>query len=308
MARVEVEALDLIDPASVDAFAARFLGSGRPLHILLNNAGIMATPLVEGAARVSSPSLRRITSGTFNSRLGSGRRCGRRTGRAWCACRQRGRRRTAPWTSRIRSSERRAYDKVDRVRAVERRRTRSSRLRSTRAGRRIGCGRSPAPPRGDVHTEARCDRCPRRTCLRAARDTPRVAAVRLFKNVEQGAATSVWCGASAQLEGMGGVYCEDVDVAEAVPADFAGTYGVRPWAMDAGAAERLWGEREVDGGEARGVSESRLDNPRASGYFDVCSLARSASGFPSCTPCVLAGASSHHWLHGTLPRRWGCSG
>src|SRR5258707_2912223 len=44
MPRVELEALDLIDPASVDAFAARFLASERPLHLLIHNAGIMATP------------------------------------------------------------------------------------------------------------------------------------------------------------------------------------------------------------------------------------------------------------------------
>jgi NAD(P)-dependent dehydrogenase (short-subunit alcohol dehydrogenase family) len=39
---VELEQLDLIDPASVDAFARRFLGSGRPLHMLVNNAGVLA--------------------------------------------------------------------------------------------------------------------------------------------------------------------------------------------------------------------------------------------------------------------------
>jgi len=43
--RVELESLDLFDPASIDAFAKRFLASGRPIHILVNNAGVMATPL-----------------------------------------------------------------------------------------------------------------------------------------------------------------------------------------------------------------------------------------------------------------------
>ena len=42
--RVELEAIELSDPASVDAFAARFSASGRPLHLLVNNAGIMAVP------------------------------------------------------------------------------------------------------------------------------------------------------------------------------------------------------------------------------------------------------------------------
>jgi hypothetical protein len=33
------------------------------------------------------------------------------------------------------------------------------------------------------------------------------------KTVEQGAATGVWCATSPRLDGMGGVYCEDCDVA-----------------------------------------------------------------------------------------------
>jgi hypothetical protein len=61
-----------------------------------------------------------------------------------------------------------------------------------------------------------------------------------LKNTEQGAATSVWCATSRQLDGMGGVYCEDVDIAEAVPADAPGVRGVRPWASDPELAERLW--------------------------------------------------------------------
>lgn len=40
--RVEVAQLDLLDPDSIDAFAARLLDSGRPLHILINNAGLPA--------------------------------------------------------------------------------------------------------------------------------------------------------------------------------------------------------------------------------------------------------------------------
>lgn len=47
--RVEVSQLDLLDPASIDAFAARYLDAGRPLHILINNAGIMGGPLVRDA-------------------------------------------------------------------------------------------------------------------------------------------------------------------------------------------------------------------------------------------------------------------
>ena len=47
--RTEVAQLDLLDPMSIDAFAARYLDSGRPLHILINNAGIMGGPLARDA-------------------------------------------------------------------------------------------------------------------------------------------------------------------------------------------------------------------------------------------------------------------
>jgi NAD(P)-dependent dehydrogenase (short-subunit alcohol dehydrogenase family) len=60
-----------------------------------------------------------------------------------------------------------------------------------------------------------------------------------FKSPEQGAATSVWCATSAQLDGLGGVYCEDCDVAEPT-TDPDAPRGVRPWAIDIDAAERLW--------------------------------------------------------------------
>lgn len=41
---VEVGVVDLASLASVRAFVDRYLALGRPLHILINNAGVMATP------------------------------------------------------------------------------------------------------------------------------------------------------------------------------------------------------------------------------------------------------------------------
>ncbi len=55
----------------------------------------------------------------------------------------------------------------------------------------------------------------------------------------------MWCATSPALDGMGGLYCEDVDVASLVSADFDGTYGVRPWAVDPELAERLWAKSEA---------------------------------------------------------------
>lgn len=47
--RVEIDQLDLLDPASIDAFATRYLATGRPLDILINCAGIRAVPLARDA-------------------------------------------------------------------------------------------------------------------------------------------------------------------------------------------------------------------------------------------------------------------
>src|SRR6218665_1175993 len=45
LANVSVDTMDLMDPASIDAFAQRFLASDSALHLLINNAGIMWVPL-----------------------------------------------------------------------------------------------------------------------------------------------------------------------------------------------------------------------------------------------------------------------
>jgi NAD(P)-dependent dehydrogenase (short-subunit alcohol dehydrogenase family) len=63
-----------------------------------------------------------------------------------------------------------------------------------------------------------------------------------FKTPEQGAATSTWAATSPALEGMGGVYCEDCDIAEptAVGSPTERIRGVDAHAIDPDAAARLW--------------------------------------------------------------------
>lgn len=60
-----------------------------------------------------------------------------------------------------------------------------------------------------------------------------------YKTPEQGAATQIWAATSPQLDGMGGLYCEDCDIAEPAPADGTRT-GVRDYAIDPAQAARLW--------------------------------------------------------------------
>ena len=61
-----------------------------------------------------------------------------------------------------------------------------------------------------------------------------------FKSVEQGAATSVWCATSPMLDGKGGVYCEDCDIAAPWVEGMNVNTGVRHHAIDPVLATRLW--------------------------------------------------------------------
>ena len=63
-----------------------------------------------------------------------------------------------------------------------------------------------------------------------------------FKTPEQGASTSTWAATSPALEGMGGVYCENCDIARAtVPGSpTARIEGVDAHAIDRDDAARLW--------------------------------------------------------------------
>ncbi|MEV7289326.1 SDR family NAD(P)-dependent oxidoreductase [Streptomyces sp. NPDC093252] len=59
-----------------------------------------------------------------------------------------------------------------------------------------------------------------------------------FKTPQQGAATQVWAATSPRLDGLGGVYLEDCDIAE--PAADGARSGVMPYATDPEQASRLW--------------------------------------------------------------------
>jgi hypothetical protein len=58
-----------------------------------------------------------------------------------------------------------------------------------------------------------------------------------FKTPEQGASTQVWAATSPQLDGLGGVFLEDCEIAELSTDDAP---GVRPYAVDPASAARLW--------------------------------------------------------------------
>lgn len=64
-----------------------------------------------------------------------------------------------------------------------------------------------------------------------------------WKTIPQGAATTCWAATAPELEGRGGVYCEDCQVAEV--DDAARDRGVRSYALNTSYAERLWALSEA---------------------------------------------------------------
>ena len=71
------------------------------------------------------------------------------------------------------------------------------------------------------------------------KEGPRGGAPMTFKQIPQGAATSVWAATSSSLDGKGGLYLENASIAE--PAkETADTNGYLPHAVDPADAESLW--------------------------------------------------------------------
>lgn len=235
LAGVEQAVLDLADPASIDRFAAGFLASGRPLHVLINNAAIMACPLTRDS--------RGFEAQFATNHLGHFQL----TARLWPAMRMAGKARVvslssighrrAPVNLDDPSFERGPYDKWEAY----------GRAKSANALFAVGLDararafsvRAFAVHPGGIMTDLQ---------RFMAEEEKRAAGwidadgqpVEGFKTPQQGAATSVWCATSPRLEGKGGLYCEDCDIAQMLPADAPGWTGVRPWAIDPMQADGLW--------------------------------------------------------------------
>ena len=215
---VEVEAMDLLGPASIDAFAEKFLASGQPLHILVNSAGIMACPLARDA--------RGYESQFVTNRLGHFQL----VARLWPALRQAhgarvvsvsswGHRRSPVVFDDPISSN--ATMTAGRPMASRRRPTSFSRSSWTSVERRKACAPSLHP--GSIVGTGLGKHLSHED-LRAfgvidEHGKPILDPAKNLKTAEQGAATSVWCATSPQLNGMGGVYCENCDIAPLLPKE-----------------------------------------------------------------------------------------
>lgn len=72
----------------------------------------------------------------------------------------------------------------------------------------------------------------------------------MFKTTAEGASTAVWCATSPQLDGMGGVYCEDCNIGAMAGPDSPPASGVWPHVRDEALAAALWDKSEAMTGVA----------------------------------------------------------
>ena len=64
-----------------------------------------------------------------------------------------------------------------------------------------------------------------------------------FKTTSQGASTTLWCATNSSLNGIGGVFCEDCDIAKRkneLDDSLQRYFGVADWAVDTEEASKLW--------------------------------------------------------------------
>ncbi|MEO0816651.1 MAG: oxidoreductase [Pseudomonadota bacterium] len=66
----------------------------------------------------------------------------------------------------------------------------------------------------------------------------------MFKTPEQGASTATWAATNPMLDGMGGVYCEDGDIAKLATSESQRWEHAREWICDDEKAARLWSMSE----------------------------------------------------------------
>ena len=228
LANVTLDELDLGVPASIDAFAARF--GDRPLHLLINNAGIMAPPLSRDARGLESQ-LAVNHVGHFQLFLRLVPALRRAGGARVVALSSRGHMRSA-FDFEDPSFERRPYDKMV---AYGQSKT-ANVLFAVEADRRYqrdGIRVFAVHPGAILETDLGRNFDP----AEATVIIERARRIGSLKTIEQGAATTVFCATSPLLEGRGGVYCENCDIA---PITTEGDTGVRPYAVEPELAARLW--------------------------------------------------------------------
>lgn len=234
---VEVAEMDLVDASSVERFANRFVESRRQLPILVNSAGVMASDLFrdadghEGQFATNHLGHYRLVCALWPALAVGGSRVVIVSSRGH---------QIAPVDFDDVDFREREYEKWT---AYGQSKTANALFAREldRRGQEHGVRAFSLHP-GQIITDLARHLSKEELDGFDAFDAdgkPKIDPEAGMKTVEQGAATSLWCATSPSLEGLGGVYCEDCDIA-VVNDNELGRKGVAPWAMDDEAAERLW--------------------------------------------------------------------
>ncbi|MCU1447270.1 SDR family NAD(P)-dependent oxidoreductase [Cryobacterium sp.] len=233
---MEVQTLDLADLVSVRAFAEHFLATGRGLDILINNAAIMAAPqALVGDGWESQFATNHLGHYVLTNLLWRALTAG--SGARVVALSSTGHK-----LSGIRFDDPNFTSGYDKWLAYGQAKTANSLFAVQLDARGADHGvRAFAVHPGGIMTELQ-RHLPREEMIAAGWMTEEGEVNEQFKSPAEGAATSVWAATSPQLDGMGGVYCEDCDIAEpTVPGSAAARLrGVNPHPIDPDAAARLW--------------------------------------------------------------------
>lgn len=239
IAKVEIEQMDLVDPVSIDQFAEKFLASGRPLHILINNAGIMWVPLRRDQRGIESQlAVNYLAQYQLTARL-------------WPALQKaQGARivnvsshghQFAPFNFEDPNFEHREYETLQGY-GQSKTAVNLFTLELDNLARAFGV-RAYALHPGSIGGTELGREAPLELfikmgfCDEQGNILPEIAAS--LKTIPQGASTTIWCATSPQLQNIGGVYCEDTEITE-LASDTEMSIGVKRYSLDESDAKRLW--------------------------------------------------------------------
>jgi len=236
VAGVEVDELDLGDLESVRAFADRFLASGRSIDVLINNAAIMACPETRvGPGWEAQFATNHLGHFALTNRL-------------WPALVAGGGARVVALSSTghkvggIRWDDLEFREGYEKWPAYGQAKTANSlfAVRLDALGQGSGVRAFAAHPGGIMTPLQR--HLTREEMIASGWMDEEGNLDERFKTPDQGASTSTWAATSPSLDGLGGVYCEDCDVANPteVGSPTARIRGVDAHAIDRNDAARLW--------------------------------------------------------------------
>lgn len=231
IANVEAGELDLSDLESVREFSERFLASGRHIDILINSAGIMACPETRvGPGWEAQFATNHLGHFALLNRLWPAIAGGARVVAVSSG---------AHGITGIRWDDVQFNNGYDRWQAYGQSKTANAlfAVHLDALGKNAGVRAFSVHP-GKILTPLQRYLAKDEMVVAGWIDENGNAADPTFKTPQQGAATQVWAATSPQLAGLGGLYCEDCDVAPLAADD--GSTGVRKWAVDPQEATRLW--------------------------------------------------------------------